>query len=53
MTESTSRKPMAAGCLVAALALLGSGRIASAQKFTPWSAPVNLGPVVNSSFFDQ
>lgn len=48
-----SSKPMAAGCLVAALAVLGSGRIASAQKFTEWSAPVNLGPIVNSTFFDQ
>jgi hypothetical protein len=44
---------MAAGCVVAVLAVLGSGRIANAQKFTPWSAPVNLGPIVNSTFFDQ
>jgi hypothetical protein len=53
MRESSRSKPVAAGCVVFALAVLGSGRIANAQKFTAWSAPVNLGPVVNSTFFDQ
>jgi hypothetical protein len=53
MTENSRGKPLAAGCLVTALVLLGSGRIANAQEFTDWSAPVNLGPIVNSTFPDQ
>lgn len=36
---------------VALLALLTPGP--SAQHFSDWSEPVNLGPVVNSSFADQ
>ena len=27
--------------------------VATAQQFTPWSAPVNLGPVVNSPYADS
>lgn len=37
--------------LLVALAALTAG--AAAQQFGPWSAPVNLGPVVNSAFNDQ
>jgi hypothetical protein len=53
MTENYRGKPLVAGCLVTALAVLGSGRIANAQEFTEWSAPLNLGPIVNSTFPDQ
>jgi len=35
---------------VAVLALLGLHPAADGQKFTEWSAPVNLGPVVNSTY---
>lgn len=37
--------------LVAVLVLLTAG--AAAQQFSPWSVPVNLGPVVNSASNDQ
>jgi Tol biopolymer transport system component len=41
-------------CVVAlgiAVLLVGvSGRLVSAQRYSDWSPPVNLGPVINSSF---
>ena len=36
--------------VVAVSALLGLHPAADGQKFTEWSAPVNLGPVVNSTY---
>ncbi len=38
---------------VLALALLGLGPAPGTPDFTDWTAPVNLGPVVNSSASDQ
>jgi len=35
------------------LAVLACAAISNAQQFSDWSAPVNLGPVVNSAFTDQ
>src|SRR6266513_1974592 len=34
-------------------ALLASEQAADPPRFSDWSAPVNLGPVVNTSFIDQ
>lgn len=39
--------------IVAALVATGPIRPTAAQQFTDWSPPVNLGPIVNSSFNDQ
>ena len=46
--------------LIVALAIAGAFAFvvtrapsASAQKYSDWSAPVNLGPVINSAFSDQ
>ncbi len=41
------------GPMLAVLAVLAWAPGARAQKFSDWSAPVNLGPVVNSEFHDQ
>jgi hypothetical protein len=36
-----------------AIAILMAATTASAQEFGPWSTPVNMGPVINSSFDDM
>lgn len=38
---------------IAAFCMLLLGRTAAAQEFGPWTAPVNLGPAVNSKCDDQ
>src|SRR5437867_12655515 len=38
--------------LASSILILGV-RLAQAQKFSDWSAPVNLGPALNSAFSDQ
>ncbi|HWP98910.1 MAG TPA: hypothetical protein VNK92_00435 [Vicinamibacterales bacterium] len=44
---------LAIGCaLAAAFAMALPAATPLAQRFTSWSPPVNLGPVVNSAAFD-
>jgi len=38
---------------VCVVLMLGLHAVASAQQFTQWSAPVNMGPVVNSPYTDS
>ena len=40
------------GVVVAAAILVVTAPILLAQRFSEWSAPVNLGSMVNSSAFD-
>jgi hypothetical protein len=35
-----------------ALAMMALGQQASAQNFSDWSPPINLGPTINSNLFD-
>jgi hypothetical protein len=47
------RATSAARALLTIFALLGTTLAGQGPPFSDWSAPVNLGPVVNSSFNDQ
>jgi len=50
-TGSRRRRLAVVMALAAGTAALFGPR-SSAQRFSEWSAPVNLGPIVNSGFFD-
>ena len=54
-TRVSFRSPLALTLLIGGmLALVMTQRSAAhAQKYSDWSAPVNLGPVINSAFNDQ
>jgi hypothetical protein len=43
--------PTLAGAL-SVLAMMALGQQASAQNFSDWSPPINLGPTINSNLFD-
>jgi len=38
--------------VIAGLSFFGSSSADDIMRFTNWSAPVNLGPVVNSNYYD-
>lgn len=50
-TASGPLGPRASVLLAAGFVLL-SGPLGLAQRFSEWSAPVNLGSIINSSAFD-
>jgi len=53
MRDVTGLRPSAASCVLAAgLVLVPFAARTIAQRFSNWSPPVNLGPIVNSSAFD-
>ncbi len=52
MRRARSRTRLEVPVVVALLALLLAPS-ASAQQFTDWSAPRNLGPVINTASNDQ
>jgi hypothetical protein len=41
-----------AACGIAVLLVGVTGQLVGAQRYSSWSPPVNLGPVINSPFFD-
>ncbi|HXE74969.1 MAG TPA: hypothetical protein VNN18_04925 [Candidatus Xenobia bacterium] len=53
MKAKTLKRLAAASSLFGLLAAFLFASAAGAQQFSDWSAPVNLGPVVNSVFDDQ
>ena len=50
MRKSTRNMTALGSAIVLACAFTASP---DAQKYSEWSAPVNLGPIVNSTFLDR
>jgi hypothetical protein len=50
MTRRSGRVRLGGLALLVVLAILVPQQVETAKKFSAWSAPVNLGPVVNSAF---
>jgi hypothetical protein len=54
-TPRTLRPPVVLTLLIGGLLalIIAHASSAHAQKYSPWSTPVNLGPLINSAFSDQ
>jgi hypothetical protein len=50
MTRRSWRGTLVGSALLVVLAILVPRQVETAKKFSEWSEPVNLGPVVNSAF---